>query len=573
MPKTGGDLVLETLKAAGVDTVFGIISVHNIPIYDAIARGGGVRPIMVRHEQGAVGMADGYARATGKLGVAITSTGPGAANGMGAMLEAYSANSPVLMITGNIEQPYLGKGKGFLHEAKDQLAMLRTATKWAAGAESTEAIPAVLGEAIRQALSGRKRPVAIEIPIDLQYFEADAVVPSSFEPYLPPSPNGEAVRMAAQLLASARRPLIWAGGGALAAGAGPEILALARQLGAGVLTSATGRGVIPEDDPLCFGNLSWEPVVQELAAGADVLLAIGTRFQAPNTQNWRMKLPETIIHVNIDREEFNRNYPAAVGIEADAKEALREIIGALEHVAQASSPANIVPGSAGPGSAGILAAGAEPGWRERVLADRDRARQNQRASLGPHAEVMDALRKALPPDAIVVKDATVPAYTWGNRLLEVYQPRTSINAAAVGIGPGLPLALGAAVGRPDRRVALIAGDGGFQLTMNELSTAAQYGLNVTSIVFNDRAYGVLKNIQEGNFEGRHIAVDLPSVDFVKVAEGMGVPGLAVPAKEAFPAAIQWALAQPGPALLDVDMDGIGPFATAYRGTSRRPERR
>jgi len=209
MPKSGGDLVVETLKAAGVDTVFGIISVHNIPIYDAIARQGGITPIMVRHEQGAVGMADGYARATGKLGVAITSTGPGAANGMGAMLEAYTANSSVLMITGNIEQPYLGKGKGFLHEAKDQLAMLHTATKWAAQVPSTEEIPNVLAEGIRQALSGRRRPAAVEIPIDLQYFEGEAAIPSDFSPRPAPQPNGEAVRMAADLLANARRPLIW----------------------------------------------------------------------------------------------------------------------------------------------------------------------------------------------------------------------------------------------------------------------------------------------------------------------------------------------------------------------------
>lgn len=549
MPKSGGDLVVETLKAAGVDTVFGIISVHNIPIYDAIARQGGITPVMVRHEQGAVGMADGYARATGRLGVAITSTGPGAANGMGAMLEAYTANSPVLMITGNIEQPYLGKGKGFLHEAKDQLAMLHTATKWAAQAPNTEEIPNILAEGIRQALSGRRRPTALEIPIDLQYFEGEASIPSDFAPRAAPQPNGEAIRMAAQMLAGARRPLIWAGGGAHASGAGPEVLALARRLGAGILTTAMGRGVIPEDDPSCFGNLSWEPVVQELAADADVLLAVGTRFQAPNTQNWRMKLPPTIIHVNIDREEFNRNYPAAVGIEADAKEALREIIGALR------------------------TSSTEPAWRDRVLADRNKAREAQRAGIGPHAEVMDALRKALPRDAIVVKDATVPAYTWGNRLLEVYEPQTSFNAAAVGIGPGLPIALGAATGQPDRRVALMAGDGGFQLTMNELSTAAQYGLKVTSIIFNDQSYGVLKNIQDGAFEGRRIAVDLHPVDFVKVADGMGVPGRRVPTKAEFPAAIDWALSQSGPALLDVDMDGIGPMPATYRGTSRRPERR
>ncbi|MSQ27407.1 MAG: hypothetical protein EXR51_04620 [Dehalococcoidia bacterium] len=165
-PMTGGDLVLETLKAAGVDTVFGIASVHNLPIYDAIARGSGIRPIMVRDEQSAVYLADSYARTTGKLGVAITSTGPGAANTMGAMAEAYWANSPVLQIAGNVESPYLGKRRGFLHEAKDQLAMLSTVTKWAGQPKSTAEIPTVLAEGIRQALSGRRRPVAVDLCID-----------------------------------------------------------------------------------------------------------------------------------------------------------------------------------------------------------------------------------------------------------------------------------------------------------------------------------------------------------------------------------------------------------------------
>jgi acetolactate synthase-1/2/3 large subunit len=538
MPITGGDLVVETLSAAGVDTVFGIISIHNTPIYDALLRHGGIRPIMVRHEQAALGMADGYARASGQVGVAITSTGPGAANGMGALVEAYTAGSPLLEITGNIEKPYLGKAKGFIHEVKDQLAMLRTNTKWAATVESCDCIPDVLSEAIRQARSGRQRPTAVEIPIDLQFATCEAVLPPDCKPYPFPSIDEHAVQHAADLLAAGRRVLIWAGGGALASNAGPEILALARQLKSGVLTTLTGRGVISEDDPLCIGNLSIDPTVQELMAEADVLLAVGTRFQGPNTQNWRMKLPPTIIHVDADSEEFNRNYPAAVALHGDGKACLRLMINALDNRESA-----------------------DPDWCERVSAARDGARANQRSKLGPHAEVMDALRSTLPRDAIVVKDATVPAYTWGNRLLEVYEPRTAMSPASVAIGVGLPLALGAAVAKPDRRVVLIAGDGGFMLSCAELSTAAQYGLNITVVIFNDRGYGVLRNVQRVMFEGRHVGVDLHPVDFRLMAESMGVPARAVPKKADFQQALEWGLAQHGPAVLDVDLEGIGPMAS------------
>jgi acetolactate synthase I/II/III large subunit len=170
------------------------------------------------------------------------------------------------------------------------------------------------------------------------------------------------------------------------------------------------------------------------------------------------------------------------------------------------------------------------------------------------------LRAVVPRDTIIVKDATVPAYTWGNRLLDVYEARTAMSPASVAIGTGLPLALGAAVAKPDRRVLLIAGDGGFMLSAAELSTAAQYGLNVATIIFNDRGYGVLRNVQKVMFDGRRIGVDLHPVNFRLMAESMGVPGCSVPTKADFKEAVEWAVAQSGPSLLDVDLEAIGPMA-------------
>ena len=549
MPKTGGELVVETLKAAGVDTVFGIVSVHNIPIYDAMHRLGGIRPIMVRHEQASVLMADGYSRATGKLGVAITSTGPGAANAMGGMAEAYWANSPVLHIAGNIDAALIGQHKGGLHEAKDQLAMLATQAKWVGRANATADIPSVLTEAIMHALSGRQRPVAVEVPIDQQYYTADVPIPAISLP-APPVHDAAAGEQAAELLAGARRPLFWLGGGAHRSGAGVEALGLARSLGAGILTTITGRGVVPEDEPLCIGHLTPEPLVQQLLADCDVLLAVGTRFQAYNTMNWKMQLPPTILHVNIEADEFDKNYPATVALHGDAKAVLTDLTALLDG-----------------------RSGTEPGWAERVQQTKRDAIVQQRDNIGPHTEILDAVQRALGRDAIVVKDATIPAYTWGNRLLPVYEPRTAMVSTSVAIGPSLAIALGAAVGQPDRQVVLIAGDGGFLLNIAELSTAAQYGLKLAALVFNDQGYGVLRNHQLNTFEGRHIAVDMAPIDFAGVATAMGAPGRKVTTKDDFAGALDWALAQAGPAVLDISMDGIGPMPVRYGGVSRPPEPR
>lgn len=543
---TGGELVLKTLTAAGVDTVFGIVSVHNVPIYDAIHRLGGVRVVPTRHEQGALSMADGYARATGKLGVAITSTGPGAANAMGSTVEAYWASAPVLHLTGQVETQHLGKAKGFIHEPKDQLAMLQAVSKWAGRPASTAEIPVVLGRAIREALTGRRRPVAVELPIDLQYFETEAEAPV-FEGFPTVEPSRDDLARAAETVLGARRPLIWAGGGVVAAQASAELRALAERLGAGVITSINGRGSLPEDHELCLGSLSWETPIQELTAAADVLVAVGTRFAGPNTQNWKMPLPETIVHLDVDGEEIGRNYPAARGVVGDAKLGLAGLLQALDGGSRVES-----------------------GWKERVVQARQAARAGVRARVAPYDRIMDNLRAGLARDAIVVKDATIPAYTWANRILDVYEPRTSMHTPSFAIGPGLPLALGAAIGQPGRQVVLIAGDGGFMFNLGELGTAVQERLPVVVLLFNDGGYGILRNIQDQQFEGRRTAVDLHMPDFVKLADAFGLQAARVDRIEGFAPALAEALGSGGPALIEIDQRAIGPMAVPYGGTSRRP---
>ena len=545
---TGGEAVVRTLQAAGVDTLFGIISVHNIPIYDAIARQGGITPIRVRHEQAATLMADGYARAGGRPGVALSSTGPGAANATAGQFEAYTASSPVLHLTGQIPTQHLDRGKGFLHEAKDQPATLGAVSDFVARVTTTAQIPETIHAALEHMATHRPRPASIEIPIDLQYAESDIEVPEfSVPPRRRPAP--EEVRRAAELLRAARRPLLWTGGGVISAGAAPQVRALAEGLGAGVVTSTNGRGSLPESHPLCLGALTMDPAVGDLIAGADLVLAAGTRFQAMDTNEWGIRVPHRLIHIDIDPAEIGRNYPAELGVVADAQAALADLLAA------GGFPAP------------------DPTWTSAVTRVRDEARRRATDRLGVHAQVMNDLRAVLPPEAIIVRDATIAAYTWGDRLIPIEEPRTSLRPASAAIGPGLPLALGARVARPDRPVVAICGDGGFMLNLAELATAVEHDLAVVVLLFNDGGYGVLRWIQDLQFGGRNIAVDLHTPDFLTLARGFGCAATAVGATNEFRSAVERALASGRPTLIEVDVAALGGVEMPWGGRSRAVPRR
>jgi len=262
--RTGGELILDSLKAAGVvDTLFGIISVHNIPIFDALAREGGLRLVPSRTEHGAAAMADGFARATGRLAAVVTSTGVGAANAAGPLLEAFVASSPVIHITGQVDSAYVDDDRAFLHGAKDQLAMLDRICKAAFRAARTEEIPEVMRQAIQLAVSGRPGPVSVEVPIDQQYRSGHAHVEPISLPG-PQTPDAASVAHAAKLIQQAQRPMIWAGGGTIAAGASEALKNLAERIGAGVVTTAAGRGRVrcSLSNPLRNGTYYWTLIYQ-----------------------------------------------------------------------------------------------------------------------------------------------------------------------------------------------------------------------------------------------------------------------------------------------------------------------
>jgi acetolactate synthase-1/2/3 large subunit len=535
--------VLDSFKAAGVDTVFGIISVHNIPIFDAMAREGGVRLVPARTEAGAAAMADGFHRATGRLAAVITSTGVGAANAAGALLEAFSASSPVIHVTGQVEQAFVNEDRGFLHGAKDQLNMLDRVGKAGLRALHTEDIAPTLRQAIELAQQGRPGPVSVEIPIDQQYraVESEPIEPIGHPAPLPPDAGG--IQLAAQLISKSTRPLIWAGGGTVAAGATAELRQLAERIGAGVLTSATGRGSIPEDHPQCIGFFPVDALLADLYASCDLLLAVGTRFRGNETRNWQLHLPSPRIQIDVDPSLLGRNYPVDVGIAADARLALTAL---LEAVPQRS----------------------DPEWLAQVREVRQAVRARARTTLGPYERILDDLRRTLDRGSIVVRDVTIPATTWGSRLLETYAPRTAMHPATYAIGMGVGLAIGAAIGQPAREVVLLIGDGGFITGVGELATAAQEHARLRVVLFNDGGYGILRNLQDAHFEGRRLGVDLLTPDFLEAARSFGVWSGQVRSASEMGPVLKEALQHDGPSLVEVDMAAIGPMAAPFTGSAR-----
>jgi acetolactate synthase-1/2/3 large subunit len=534
MEMTGGEAVAAALEMLGVRHVFGIVSVHNLPIYDAIARRGVITPIGVRHEQAAAHAADGYARATGELGVVIASTGPGTTNTMTGLFEASFVSSPVLLITGQIESAYLGKAKGFLHEAEHQRQMLSSICRRVETVRRTEDIGRAVIAAAADIRAGRPQPGAVEIPIDQQYRSAEVEIPA-VAPVGAYLPDPDALSTVADALSAATRPVLWAGGGVISAGAGPALTALAERLGAPVVTTVEGRGAIPEDHPLCLGALTVSPQVEDIISGADVVLAVGTRFQGGATRNWKLSFGGTLAHLDADPAVIGRSYPADLPVVGDARLGLEQILAAISKVST------------------------DPGHAEKARAAGDAARADARGRLGgDHQQIMDAIRRHVPAETVIVRDATVPAYVWGDRLLPILKPRTSVRPTSAAIGPGLPLALGAAAGS-GRPTVLIAGDGGFMLHVGELVTAVQHHLPVVVCLFNDRGYGVLRGIEARQFDGRNFGVDLTTPDFPALAQAMGVPASRAATPAEFEERFRAAVESGGPALIDVDLTALSPL--------------
>ncbi|GAB3790562.1 thiamine pyrophosphate-binding protein [Virgibacillus kimchii] len=542
---TVADAVVKELVRQGVEVAFGIVSIHNLPIYDAISRNGNIQLITARGESGAVNMADGYNRASGKLGVVITSTGTGAGNGAGSLVEAWSAGTPLLHITGEIESPYINQGRHYIHEAKDQLSMMEGAGKKAYRLRKPEQAVSVMRKAIDKSFEAPTGPITLEIPIDFQ----TAIIPDSeiveIKGAKPDSDEGESVIADPVMakIAAARRPVIWAGGGAIKSGASEEIKKLAERLGAAVITSQAGKGSIPEDHPLCVGYFSSNQRVRDFVRKSDVMISVGTQFRSTETALWDDFVPEEHISINTNMQAFNVNYPVTHGIVGDARLVLEKMIHYIEE--KGYSP--------------------EEGYEKEVKEVRDQVRRELIDTLGPYQHFVRSIREILPDDGVLVRDVTVPANLWGSRVIDTLVPRTSIYTAGGGIGQGLPLAIGAQVARKDRSVVLMAGDGGFLLNIGEMATALQEKLPINVILFDDAGFGVLRGIQDAAY-GNRVAVDLESPDFVKIGEGMGFFAKRVHSADEFTGAFSDAVSMDKPSLIVVDMHAVGPVTKKYAGT-------
>jgi acetolactate synthase-1/2/3 large subunit len=525
---TGGAAAIAALEAAGVEVVFGIPGVHTLALYDAL-HGRGIRHVLARHEQGAGFMADGYARATGKPGVALIITGPGITNVSTPVGEAYADSSPVVIISSQVERPYAGKMRGNLHDISDQSGLMSVVTKRSTPVAEFDKIAETVFGAVREATEGRPRPVHVELPLDLLAETGAFEAPSLASGYRP-SPTREQVAQAADLLANASKPLIYVGGGALDAGA--SVTELAELLGAPVICSIMGKGVVSEDHPYGLGH-AWNPwgsenPVDDLLAACDVVLVLGSKLGAQETNYWQMPLPGTVIRVDIDPTEIDLNYPnPTLGIAADAGATADALVEALRQR-----------GSVGPKTS----TDEVENYRKQIAAER---------ADDTYHPYITAMRDALPRDGIIVQDMTMMSYRM-NDAFPSYHPRSYLFPSSYGtLGFSVPAAIGAKIGKPDAPVVAVVGDGGFQFTMQELATAIQFEVTLPIVIFNDSTYTAVEQAMKYEFSGRTMATDLVNPDYVKLADAYGIPGVRAESPAALAEAVQAAFERRGPTIIDV----------------------
>jgi acetolactate synthase-1/2/3 large subunit len=525
---TGGGALVEMLRRHGVDTIFALPGVQNdalfVAFYDA---GEALRVIHTRHEQGAAYMAFGYARASGKVGTYAVVPGPGLLNTTAALATAYATNAPLLCISGQVPSDMIGRGFGLLHEIPDQLGILQRLTKWAARIDHPTQAGKLVNEAFRQLRDGRPRPVGIEIPPDVLALHSEIALPATEGPPPITEPDLELIDKAAALLAAAKKPLLFVGSGAV--DAAEEVLAIAEMLQMPVVSFTGGKGIVSDRHYLAQSALAGHELWRE----ADVVLAVGTRLHQPQLR-WGVDRDLKLIRIDIDPVEIARYFRPALGIVADAKAALAALHRAVDRLAPKRAS------------------------RQDELETLKAATLSRlEAQLGPQCEYLRAIRAELPDDGIYVEDLTQVGYV-GRMAFPVYHPRTYIHSGYQGtLGFGFATALGAKVGRPDRPVVSVSGDGGFMFNVQELSTAVRHGIDIVAIVFADGAYGNVRRMQKEDYGNRLIGVDLQNPQFPKMAESFGAAGVRTTTPDGLRRELAAALKRRGTTLIEVAGCGGG----------------
>ncbi len=534
---TVGELIAAFLEQCGVKTAFGVISIHNMPILDAINTRGNIRYVGARGEAGALNMADGLARVSGGLGVAFTSTGTAAGNAAGAMVEALTAGTALVHITGQIESTYLDQDLAYIHEAPDQLAMLSSISKAAYRVRSVETALATIREAVRVAQTAPSGPVSVEIPIDIQAAEIEWPVDMAAPHVSTLTHDTKRVEQLADELAKAKRPLLWLGGGTRHARAQVERV-----------TSVQGRGVLPEDHPATLGAFNVQPTVEKFYKTCDALLVVGSRLRGNETLKYKLALPQPLFRVDADALADNRGYRNELFVHGDAVAVLDQLATLLEGRMKID-----------PAFAGDLAA-----TREVAVAETGKG-------LGPYKRLVDALQHAVGRDYNWVRDVTISNSTWGNRMLKIFQPRAGVHALGGGIGQGIQMAIGAALADAAAKTVCLVGDGGLMVNVGELVTAVQENANVMIVLMNDQCYGVIRNIQDAHYGGRRCYVQLHQPDFAQFCASFGLTHYRISSLDQADDIIREGIAKSGPVLVEVDMLSVGSFATAFAGPPVRKQ--
>ena len=541
---TVGELAVRFLELQGTRAAFGVISIHNMPILDAFHKRQTIRFVSARGEAGACNMADAYARVSGTLGVCVTSTGTGAGNAAGALVEALTAGTPMLHLTGQIEAEYLDRDLGFIHEAPAQLAMLQSVSKAALRIRDTATALATLREAVRIARTPPCGPVSIEIPIDVQATLLD--LPSDLAtvdlvPLLAPIDHLDVL---ADKLSQAHRPMLWLGGGARGASAAVARLV---KLGFGVVTSVQGRGIVAEDDPVTLGSYNLQKPVEDFYQTCDAMLVVGSRLRSNETLRYKLHLPQPLYRIDANALAHNRAYASDYFVQGDASTALHALADRLEGRMQIDAD-----------------------FHRDLRAAREKAGQQVDDALGPYLALKSALGALVDKRCWWVRDITLSNSMWGNRSPVLDNPRGGVHALGGGIGQGLAMGIGAAVANAthalDRKTVVLAGDGGFMLNLGELACAVQEKAELVVVLMNDSCYGVIKNIQDDIYGSRHCYVDLVNPDFAALCGSLKLPHfrLTDPAQTA--ATLEQALqVRGGPVVVEVDMKAWGPFAAKFAG--------
>ncbi|WP_137893064.1 thiamine pyrophosphate-binding protein [Ramlibacter sp. 2FC] len=540
---TVGELAARFLEQCGVRAAFGVISIHNMPILDAFHRREKIRFVSARGEAGACNMADAYARVTGGLGVCVTSTGTGCGNAAGAMVEAITAGTPLLHLTGQIESPYLDRDLGYIHEHPAQLAMLKAVGKEAFRIRNPETALATLREAVRLAHTPPCGPVSIEIPIDVQKMLLD--LPADLAPLAVPPlvPSAAALDALAERLAGARRPLLWLGGGARGASAAVERLV---KLGWGVVTSVQGRGILPEDHPASLGSYNLQKPAEELYESCDAMLVVGSRLRSNETLSYKLRLPKALYRIDANALAENRGYQSDCFIQGDAQLSLDALADRLEGRMRV-----------------------DPGLVADVARARAEAASLVDGTLGNYVKLKNTLAEVAGKKLWWVRDITLSNSMWGNRAPVLDHPRAGVHALGGGIGQGLAMAIGTAVADTEhelgRKTVALAGDGGFMLNVGELACAAQERADLVVLLMNDSRYGVIKNIQDDIYGSRHCYVELHTPDFAQFCASLKVRHFKLADPSQTKEVLSAAFAARGPVVVEVDMNAWGPFSARFAG--------